>query len=146
MHGSPLSKCDNRNLWQKYDYRDFGIIGEPYFDIDYNEVFYITDTGRMWNNETSSVRDRVESGFNISIRDTAHLIELIEQNLLPQKIVINIHPQRWTNNLFPWVKELLWQNVKNVVKRGLLKEKIRRLCRMSELRDERIRRSADYAD
>jgi len=146
MHGSPFSKWDNRDLWKKYDYRDFGIIGEPYFDIDYNEVFYITDTGRMWNNESSSVRDRVESGFDISIRDTAHLIELIEQSLLPRKIMINIHPQRWTNHFFPWVKEFLWQNVKNLVKRGLLKEKIRRLCRMSELRDERIRRSADYAD
>ena len=45
MHGSPLSKWDNRDLWKKYDYRDFGIIAEPYFDIDFNEVFYITDTG-----------------------------------------------------------------------------------------------------
>ena len=32
MHGSPLSKYDNRMLWEYYDYRDFGIIGEPYFD------------------------------------------------------------------------------------------------------------------
>ena len=40
MHGSPLSKWDNRDLWTKYDYRDFGIIGEPYFDVDFNEVFY----------------------------------------------------------------------------------------------------------
>jgi len=29
MHGSPLSKYDNRLLWEKYDYRDFGIIGSP---------------------------------------------------------------------------------------------------------------------
>ncbi|MBC8179929.1 hypothetical protein H8E88_02285 [candidate division KSB1 bacterium] len=27
MHGSPLSKYDNRLLWEKYDYRDYGIIG-----------------------------------------------------------------------------------------------------------------------
>ena len=26
-------------LWEKYDYRDYGIIGEPYFDIDFDEVF-----------------------------------------------------------------------------------------------------------
>jgi len=29
MHGSPLSKFDNRLLWEKYDYRDFGIVGSP---------------------------------------------------------------------------------------------------------------------
>jgi len=46
MHGSPLSKWDNRDLWKKYDYRDYGIIAEPYFDIDFDEVFYLTDTGR----------------------------------------------------------------------------------------------------
>ncbi|MBC8180181.1 hypothetical protein H8E88_03570 [candidate division KSB1 bacterium] len=29
MHGSPLSNYDNRLLWEKYDYRDFGIVGSP---------------------------------------------------------------------------------------------------------------------
>jgi len=57
MHGSPLSEWDNRDLWEKYDYRDFGIIGEPYFDIDFNEIFYVTDTGRKWNNSSSAEVD-----------------------------------------------------------------------------------------
>ena len=59
MHGSPLSKYDNKKIWEKYDYRDYGIIGEPYFDIDFDEVFYITDTGRAWNNSNVSIRDKV---------------------------------------------------------------------------------------
>ena len=59
MHGSPLSKYDNRLLWEKYDYRDFGIIGEPYFDIDFSEVLYLTDTGRRWDGV--SLRDKVSS-------------------------------------------------------------------------------------
>ena len=46
MHGSPMSRYDNRLIWQKYDYRELGIIGEPYFDIDFDRVFYLTDTGR----------------------------------------------------------------------------------------------------
>ena len=49
MHGSPLSKWDNRDLWKKYNYRDYGIIGEAYFDIDFGEVLYLTDTGRRWD-------------------------------------------------------------------------------------------------
>ena len=34
MHGSPMSKQDNRQLWEKYDYHDHGIIAEPYFDVE----------------------------------------------------------------------------------------------------------------
>ena len=49
MHGSPLSKWNNLDLWKKYDYRDYGIIVEPYFDVDFDEVFYLTDTGRRWD-------------------------------------------------------------------------------------------------
>jgi hypothetical protein len=58
MHGSPLSKYDNRDLWKKYDYREFGIIGEPYFDLDFSKVMYLTDTGRRWDGK-GSVRDKV---------------------------------------------------------------------------------------
>ena len=53
MHGSPLSKWDSRDLWKKYNYKDYGITSEPYFDIDHNDVFYITDTGRKWNKTKS---------------------------------------------------------------------------------------------
>ena len=59
MHGSPMSRWDSRILWKYYDYRDFGIIGEPYFDLDFDKVLYLTDTGRKWNGEKSSVRDKV---------------------------------------------------------------------------------------
>jgi len=83
MHGSPLSKWDNRLIWEKYDYRDFGTIAEPYFDVDFKEVLYLTDTGRSWNNSTSSLRDKVNSKFDITIKDTNHLIEKIQNNELP---------------------------------------------------------------
>jgi hypothetical protein len=59
MHGSPLSKYDNKTLWKHYNYRDLGIIGEPYFDLDFSKVLYLTDTGRRWDGEKVSVRDKV---------------------------------------------------------------------------------------
>jgi hypothetical protein len=121
MHGSPLSKWDNRDLWKRYNYRDYGIIAEPYFDVDFSEVLYLTDTGRAWNNSNASLRDKVNSKFDIKIKDTNHLIEKIQNNELPDKIMINVHPQRWTDNPVEWMKELVWQNVKNVVKRLMLK-------------------------
>lgn len=117
MHGSPMSKYDNRDIWKKYDYRELGIIGEPYFDIDYNQVFYLTDTGRSWNSSDVSIRDKVRSPFRIKVKNTSHLIELIRTGDLPDQIMINTHPQRWNDNWFYWTRELVWQSVKNQVKR-----------------------------
>ncbi|MCA1784975.1 MAG: hypothetical protein LC657_03225, partial [Desulfobacteraceae bacterium] len=119
MHGSPLSRYDNRALWKTYDYREFGIIGEPYFDVDYTKVFYLTDTGRSWNHTGASIRDRVESGFDIRVNSTAHLADLAGQEALPDQMMITVHPQRWHDRPLPWAKELVWQNVKNAVKRGV---------------------------
>lgn len=59
MHGSPLSRYDNRKMWENFNYRNYGIIGEPYFDVDFNQVKYLTDTGRRWDGEKVSIRDKV---------------------------------------------------------------------------------------
>jgi hypothetical protein len=123
MHGSPLSNFDNRALWKKYNYRELGIIAEPYFDTDFSRVLYLTDTGRKWNNTAASIRDKVEGSLKLSVDSTEHLVYLFEKNQLPDQIMINIHPQRWTNNSALWMKELLWQNVKNVIKSFIVKSK-----------------------
>ena len=120
MHGSPLSKWGNRLIWQKYNYRDFGIIGEPYFDIDFNKVLYLTDTGRRWDASSENIRDKVESKFDLSCKSTFDVIEKLEKNKLSDKIMINVHPQRWTNSFVLWMKELIWQNTKNVIKELIL--------------------------
>lgn len=122
MHGSPLSKWDNRLLWQKYNYKDLGIIGEPYFDIDFTKVLYITDTGRQWNNTTSSVRDKVKSNYQFSFKSTHDIIQSFNENKLPPVIMLNIHPQRWTDNIMLWTKELILQNIKNNIKKLFVKK------------------------
>lgn len=117
MHGSPMSKHDSKDLWKKYDYRDFGIIGEPYFDVDFKKVFYLTDTGRKWDGDKVSIRDRVDSGFDLSFHKTDEIIAAAKANELPNQIMFTFHPQRWTDNKVQWTKELLLQNAKNIVKR-----------------------------
>lgn len=59
MHGRPLSKWDSRMLWLFFDYRDFDIIGEPYFDLDLSDTLYLTDTGRRWDGSKVSIRDKM---------------------------------------------------------------------------------------
>ncbi|KAB2906983.1 MAG: hypothetical protein F9K26_12860 [Ignavibacteriaceae bacterium] len=121
MHGSPRAKYDNKMIWTKYDYRELGIKGEPYLDIDFNEFHYLTDTGRRWNGDKVSVRDKVNSKFNFNLKTTQDVINAIPQ--FPDKIMITIHPQRWENKLLPWTRELVSQNLKNVVKWLLVKSK-----------------------
>ena len=117
MHGSPMSKFDSKDLWLKYNYRDYGIIGEPYFDIDFSRVFYLTDTGRSWDGDSVSVRDKVNTDYTQKFHSTPEIIKALDESSLPYKIMVTFHPQRWTDNYFLWYKELVWQNFKNQLKK-----------------------------
>lgn len=152
MHGSPLSPFDNKALWTKYNYRDFGIIGEPYFDIDFNQVAYYTDTGRRWDGQDVSVRDKIENGRMgeeengkereltsspphlitpsphrnpfPSFHSTQDIINALQNDNFPKKAMLTFHPQRWTSNPVLWTKELALQNAKNVVKKYFFVKKL----------------------
>lgn len=119
MDGSPLSKWDNRDLWKQYNYRDFGIKGEPYFDLDSDEVFYLSDTGRSWNSKANR-RDlmKMKNGAfrNLHYHSTFDIMKAVENGSFPEKTMITFHPQRWTDNPILWTKELIWQNMKNQIK------------------------------
>lgn len=121
MHGSPRSPYDSKDIWKKFDYKSVGIVGEPYLDVDFGQMFYLTDTGRRWDGYKVSVRDKIPQYQNIWEREGLvfrHTKNIIERaTSLPEKIMITTHPQRWEDSLLPWVKELLLQNVKNVVKK-----------------------------
>jgi hypothetical protein len=121
MHGSPRSKFDNKALWQKYNFRELGILGEPYLDIDFNEVAYLTDTGRRWNGYDVSIRDKVTSRFNFNFRSTQEIINNIDK--LPNKVMFTFHPQRWTASPVMWLQEILMQNLKNIVKGALVRRR-----------------------
>jgi hypothetical protein len=121
MHGSPMSKYDSKDLWKTNDYKSLGIIAEPYFDTDFNKVFYLTDTGRTWNSEKFSVRDKVSTNFTQKFTETDQIITAFKSKQLPNQIMFTFHPQRWNDNLMSWLIELNSQNAKNLVKRLLIK-------------------------
>ncbi len=122
MHGSPASKWDNRKLWESYNYKESNIIAEPYFDMDFNQVFYITDASRSWNNEKVTLRDKVESDFNIEVDSSRDIIKLIDNKVLPEKIMLSTHPHNWADRFPEWVKIKVWQGIKNQVKKVLVKK------------------------
>jgi hypothetical protein len=107
MHGSPLSRYNNRDLWNRFDYHAFGIIGEAFlsFEQENNDLVYLTDTGRTWSGK-QSLRDvlRTSPGSpDLQILDTtADLIEWIEKGSA-KKLYLTVHPERWSSNTGEWV-------------------------------------------
>lgn len=126
MHGSPRSKFDGRDLWKQYDYHKFGVIGEPYFDVDFSNVFYLTDTGRRWDGFNVSIRDKVPVYQDEWVKkglvyhSTKEVIKAIGNGTFPMRLMVTTHPQRWTDKKVAWFKELCVQLAKNLVKRCML--------------------------
>lgn len=124
MHGSPKSPIDPKILWMKYSYKDLGIVGEPYLDTNWNRVFYLTDTGRRWDGFKVSRRDKIDTHqpkwnkAGLVAHTTSDVIELFRSNKLSEfdAVMITTHPQRWTDKKVAWIKELVLQNIKNIIK------------------------------
>jgi len=129
MHGSPRSPYDSKDIWKKYDYKSLDIIGEPYLDIDFSQLFYLTDTGRRWDGYKVSVRDKIEkyqdiwTADGLTFHSTEDIINAAKNGKLPARIMITTHPQRWNDSFAKWCKELIVQNLKNIVKRIIVKTK-----------------------
>lgn len=127
MHGSPKSPYDSKDLWKKFSYKDLGIIGEPYLDTNFAQMFYITDTGRRWDGYKVSVRDKIPqyqdfwASNGLTYHTTYDIIDALNSNRFPLNLMMTTHPQRWTDCIFAWQKELILQNLKNLVKRIVVK-------------------------
>jgi hypothetical protein len=95
-------------------------------DTDFDDVFYLTDTGRCWDGYKVSVRDKIPgkqdewTAQGLTWHTTPQLIRAIEDGRLPKHVMLTTHPQRWTNDSKQWYLELVTQITKNVVKRILL--------------------------
>ena len=126
MHGSPRSVHDNKDLWILYDYKTLDVIGEPYLSTDFSKVLYLTDTGRMWDGYKVSVRDKIRDfqeewkNKGWSFHSTNDIISALQENRLPDQLMITTNPQRWCDSGLEWFKELILQNSKNMVKRVIV--------------------------
>lgn len=102
----------------------------------------------MWDGWKVSVRDKVvrgrkgdgaklREGDRVKLRrgevvkervgewpryhSTQDIMRALEQGSFPGRAMITFHPQRWHDRAFPWLKELVWQNLKNQVKRFMIR-------------------------
>lgn len=104
MHGNPLSKLNNRDLWKKYDFRSLGIAGEAYLSVDFDEIPYFSDSGRSWD-DRYKIHDTVaQDGPRLTVRSTGELISLIRSGRL-RSLYILAHPIIWTPDRLLWYRE-----------------------------------------
>jgi hypothetical protein len=117
MHGSVLSKHNNRELWNIYDYRSFGLSGEAYLSLGDN-FHYLSDTGWEWNKK-HKLRDLMPAKLDEpSISSTSQLFDLISNNKI-ENIYLLIHPGNWTDKYCDWYYILLKNKLFNTGKRLL---------------------------
>lgn len=121
MHGSSSSKFDNRLIWKKHELSEYGLLGEPYLSIDFNRVFYMTDTGFAWDGGKYAARDVVESGFDLKFHTTRQVVACIQQGNYPDQAMILAHTL-WTDNIFQWFwlhfREFFRNNIKLIAKKN----------------------------
>lgn len=119
MHGSSTSKYDNRLIWKNHQLSDFGLVGEPYLSIDFDKVYYLTDTGYAWDGGKFATRDIVENKFGLTFHSTQQIVDCIVQGGFPDKAMILAHTL-WSESLVQWVmlhlRELIRNNVKLLAK------------------------------
>lgn len=103
MHGNPLSRFDNRELWKRYNLSDFDLTGEVYLSIDFEKFMYYSDTGRSWSDNKFNIKDHIPDHKSIlvnkpEIDNTEDLIKLMGSD--NRNIYLLAHPSRWSGTYF----------------------------------------------
>lgn len=121
MHGKPLSKFDNRDLWRSEkgieELSNLQLSGEIYLAIDYSDIAYLSDTGRNWSSK-NNLRDKVQSKIPVSFNSSFQLLEyLVEYSF--EKMVFQVHPERWVDALIPWAWQFGLDKGTNIIKTAM---------------------------
>ena len=112
MHGSPLSRHNNLDLWSRLDAQRLALAGEAFVSVNYAGTYYFTDTGRSWGAVATNLRDR-PPGILLPAEPVETSRQLCTFIARPEvaKIALSAHPERWDTTLGGW----LWQGAKDRV-------------------------------
>ncbi len=117
MHGSPLSKYDNKDLWNRYNFKHLDIIGDA--SISIKDINYFSDTGRTWSLR-NNIRDFIQdSSINRYDLNTTNDLLALTKSKKVDILYISIHPERWASNRFEWLYSYMLDMVFNIGKRIL---------------------------
>ena len=119
--GKVFTSYSNFELWDRFSFEEFGIIGDAYKSIDFTNFLYLSDTGRSWNNKYKrfdKVNSQINQGFNIKTSDD--LIKVI-RNHGADKIYLLIHAEQWKDSFIDWLGWYAAQLIRQAGKRIVFK-------------------------
>jgi hypothetical protein len=86
-HGNLFKDLYNGDLWKKYDFKKLKLIGEAYQSINFDNCYYISDSGGSWNN----------------LPRTSNFVNILKKGNYPV-IYTLIHPENWTIDYISWIR------------------------------------------
>jgi hypothetical protein len=100
MHGSPASKFNNLEIWDKNDFKNYDILGDALLSI--SNVHYFTDSGRSWDRK-NNLRDHLP-GEILPIKIIKNTDQLIDKILEDKNnYYITTHPEHWSSNYLEYI-------------------------------------------
>lgn len=122
MHGNPLTKYDNRKMWQPSlpSFEQYDLLGEAYLSVDFEQVTYYSDTGRTWADGDLKVKDQPlgNSVKHHHVGSTSQLCDLVASKSVCRPYVLS-HPNRWADDIIEYVIEYSKDTGTNLGKRFL---------------------------
>jgi hypothetical protein len=118
MHGSPLSRENNMNIWNHHRYADYGV-NDAILSFDYSGYVFFTDSGRTFGPSSANLRDYLGDAQTVpDVRTSADLAAWLSRRPA-QRVQINVHPERWNAPGPAWVRQWAVDMAANTAKRGL---------------------------
>lgn len=121
MHGNPLTSYDNRDMWgNDPDFDQYGLLGEAYLSINFEDVTYFSDAGRTWRDSPLNGDDHAvgEHLKTVQADQTDDLIDLFRKCRV-SRACLHAHPNRWADSYSEFVAERTRDAAVNAAKRGL---------------------------
>lgn len=133
-HGNPISDVDNKQVVHLLRNEKFldelaftfdrnmvkekvseRLIGDASIDITGQDFdIYIPDTGRF--NPRYNLKDHIDDCPTAKL-NSLHDLQAILNNSKNQRVYMNMHPDRWSGDIFTWLFDFGLDTAKNTVKR-----------------------------
>lgn len=117
MHGSPLAKFSNMEIWKHRSFAESGV-KDCILSADWSDFLFFTDTGRSFDARLTNLRDTIGGKRAAGVTSSAAVGEYLRTHR-PPFVQLNIHPERWSDKLWAWSRQLVVDTAANGVKLGL---------------------------
>ncbi|MGX1786698.1 hypothetical protein ACWIGM_08175 [Bosea sp. NPDC055332] len=117
MHGSPLAKHNNMELWKHRSFVESGV-KDCILSADWSQFLFFTDTGRSFDARLTNLRDTIGGKRAPGVASSAAVGEHLQTHR-PPFVQLSVHPERWSDKFWAWSRQLATDTAANGVKLGL---------------------------